>query len=124
MNGSNHLEESESRPFALCPVDLRKLCATIDASRVHPAPVDLVARERSLAEWFDLHELPEDARFTRQLIGSMTGQPEPQPATHSGPAELADAEAAQEHGPHGDDGDGEDRVIAGVTSLALAGVDA
>ena len=25
MNGSNHLGESESRPFALCPVDTRKL---------------------------------------------------------------------------------------------------
>mmetsp|Transcript_72816 Transcript_72816/g.144711 ORF Transcript_72816/g.144711 Transcript_72816/m.144711 type:complete len:113 (-) Transcript_72816:836-1174(-) len=30
MNGSNHLEEAESRPFTLCPVDLRKLQLTLD----------------------------------------------------------------------------------------------
>ena len=52
--GSNHLEESESRPFAICPVDLRKLQATLDASRLG-TELDFVARERRLAEFFEEH---------------------------------------------------------------------
>ena len=64
MNGSNHLEESESRPFALCPVDLRKIQLTLDQARVDgkaTPPVDLVARERGLLAFFEAHGLDDDA---------------------------------------------------------------
>ena len=37
MNGSNHLDESESRPFAICPVDLRKLQLTLDQAKARPS---------------------------------------------------------------------------------------
>ena len=83
MNGSNHLDESESRPFAVCPVDLRKLQLTLDQAKVQgrdTPPVDLVARERSLAQFFDAHRLPDDARFSRGLVSALTGVAEPEPA--------------------------------------------
>jgi len=35
MNGSNHLEESDARPFSLCPVCLRKLQFSIGFDVVH-----------------------------------------------------------------------------------------
>ena len=92
MNGSNHLEEAESRPFDLCPVDLRKLQLTLDQAKVKgrdQPPIDLVARGRGLIEWFDKHGLAEDATFCRLVVGALTGEPEPEPA-----AAVAAAEAA------------------------------
>ena len=65
MNGSNHLDESERRPFAMCPVDLRKLASTLDDSKIYSQPVDLEQRERSLLDFFEKHGLDDDARFTR-----------------------------------------------------------
>jgi hypothetical protein len=91
MNGSNHLDESESRPFAVCPVDLRKLQLTLDQAKVQgrdTQPVDLVARERSLALFFYEHGLPYDARFSRTLVSALTGKAEPEPAA-AGVAEAA-----------------------------------
>ena len=82
MNGSNHLEESESRPFACCPVDVRKIQLTLDQAKVHgrdTPPIDLVARERGLIEFFDEHGLTDDARFARNVLSSLTGQPVPEP---------------------------------------------
>jgi hypothetical protein len=89
MNGSNHLEESESRPFSACPVDLRKIQLTIEQSKLagrETPPFDLVARERGLVEFFSAHGMHEDAAFSRRIVSSLTGQPEPepQPATQSG----------------------------------------
>ena len=83
MNGSNHLEESENRPFSACPVDVRKIQLTLDQAKVlgrEQPPVDLVARERGLCDWFTRHGLHEDARFSRRVISSLTGQPEPESA--------------------------------------------
>ena len=82
MNGSNHLEESESRPFALCPVDLRKIQLTLDQAKVNgkdTPPVDLLARQRGLVAFFDAHGLVDDARFGRGLLSALTGEPEPDP---------------------------------------------
>jgi predicted Zn-dependent protease len=76
MNGSNHLAESESRPFALCPVDLRKLSATINDARLPSGQLDIVARERAMLEWFEVHGLDSDAAFTRRCLASL-GQPVP-----------------------------------------------
>ena len=64
MNGSNHLEEAESRPFSACPVDLRKLQLTLDQAKLGgkgSPPTDLVARETALVGWFEEHGLHEDA---------------------------------------------------------------
>lgn len=76
MNGSNHLDESESRPFALCPVDLRKLALTLDQAKLQgreTPPTDLLARERALMDWFEANGLEEDARFARQLVDGLAG---------------------------------------------------
>jgi hypothetical protein len=80
MNGSNHLAESEARPFAVCPVDLQKLALTLDQAKLQgrdTPPVDIVARERSLHEFFHEHGLEDDAQFSRMLITALTGVPEP-----------------------------------------------
>jgi archaemetzincin len=45
MNGSNHLQESDARPLALCPVCLRKLQFSIG--------FDVVERYRRLREFYD-----------------------------------------------------------------------
>jgi archaemetzincin len=45
MNGSNHLQESDARPFALCPVCLRKLQSSIG--------FNVVERYRRLREFYD-----------------------------------------------------------------------
>ena len=89
MNGSNHLEESGSRPFACCPVDVRKIQLTLDQAKVHgrdTPPIDLVARERGLIEFFDEHGLTDDARFARNVLSSLTGQPVPEPEPSAAPA--------------------------------------
>jgi archaemetzincin len=44
MNGSNHLQESDSRPLSLCPVCLRKLQSSIR--------FDLAARYHSLEQFY------------------------------------------------------------------------
>ena len=71
MNGSNHMVEGDGRPFALCPVDVRKVVDTHDAGRL--GPIDLVARERALLEWFTAHGLDMDARLARQRIATLGG---------------------------------------------------
>ena len=79
MNGSNHLDESESRPFAMCPVDLRKLQLTLDQAKMKgkdTPPLDLVERQRRLAHFFHENSLPDDAQFSQALVSAFTGQPE------------------------------------------------
>jgi archaemetzincin len=44
MNGSNHLAESDARPLHLCPVDLRKLYASVG--------FEIVGRYRGLREFY------------------------------------------------------------------------
>jgi len=92
MNGSNHLDESESRPFAACPVDLRKIELTINQAKLggkDAPPFDLVARERGLVAFFDANGLHEDAKFSRRVLGSLTGQPEPEPTAVPAAVEAA-----------------------------------
>ena len=91
MNGSNHLDESESRPFAACPVDLRKIQLTLDQAKLggrDAPPFDLVARQRGLVDFFAAHGLIEDARFARCVLSSLTGQPEPEPEPAAPPAQA------------------------------------
>lgn len=58
MNGSNHLEESERRPFAFCPAELRKLADTL--LRLYGG-VDPVARKRELTRFFRAAGFDESA---------------------------------------------------------------
>jgi predicted Zn-dependent protease len=99
MNGSNHLEESESRPFACCPIDVRKIQLTLDQAKVHgrdTPPIDLAARQRGLIEFFDEHGLADDARFARNVLGSLTGQPVPDPEPAAAPAAAKHAAKPEE----------------------------
>lgn len=94
MNGSNHLEESESRPFALCPVDLRKVQLTLDQAKLqgrNTPPVDLAARERGLIAFFEEHGLHDDARFSRGILAALTGESLPDFAEASREAEVTAA---------------------------------
>lgn len=63
MNGSNHLEESERRPFALCPCDLRKL----EDSHEMIGGLDLLSREAALLAFFEKHGLERDVRLSKKL---------------------------------------------------------
>lgn len=65
MNGSNHLEESERRPFAFCPADLRKLADTLQRAL---GKFDPVARERELIRFFDAAGFGEDAAAARARL--------------------------------------------------------
>src|SRR5207248_11143050 len=60
MNGSNHMAESDARPMHLCPVDLRKLQASIG--------FDVVVRYRRLLD-FHLNAVFRDeaAWLTRRI---------------------------------------------------------
>ncbi len=71
MNGSNHLGESERRPFALCPVDLRKLALTLAGAGLGGPPLDAAEREAALADFFAAHGLDADAAFSRRLVESL-----------------------------------------------------
>ena len=66
MNGSNHLDESESRPFAICPVDLRKLQLE-SLSTHHPAK-----REQRFFDWLTANGGVCSLRHLIQVKNQMT----------------------------------------------------
>lgn len=72
MNGSNHLTESEERPFALCPVDLKKLLAI--HKQGFGEPLCSLAREEKMCQWFDENGMADDAAHSRQILAAMRGQ--------------------------------------------------
>jgi archaemetzincin len=55
MNGSNHLEESDRRPFHLCPVDLHKLQWSVG--------FDPAERYRALEEFYRQQGFSDEAAF-------------------------------------------------------------
>ncbi len=57
MNGANHMEEADSRPMHLCPIELRKLWDSVG--------FDIRARYRALSEFYAAHDFPADAAWTR-----------------------------------------------------------
>lgn len=60
MNGSNHLAECDARPLHLCPVDLRKLQASVG--------FDVVERYRRLREFWQALGFADEAEWlTRRL---------------------------------------------------------
>lgn len=70
MNGSNHLQESDSRPLALCPVCLHKLQYAVG--------FDPAARYRRLLEFYRNRGFDFEAGWTaarlRKIIGSPHGR--------------------------------------------------
>lgn len=64
MCGSNHREESDRRPIALCPECLAKVCW---ATRTDP-----VERYKKLADFFEKNELQAEADFCRKSIQVLT----------------------------------------------------
>jgi len=90
MNGSNHLEESERRVFALCPADLRKLESTLQSARLDGPPFDAVAREQAMLEWLEAYGLDEDAAQSCARLAVLRGEAWPpakaMPVTEDGDA--------------------------------------
>ena len=66
MNGSNHLDEAISRPFAVCPVCLRKV-----HDSMREVGMDLVMRERAIGQFFRDNGLEEDATDSDQRLALM-----------------------------------------------------
>ena len=78
MNGSNHLEESEDRPFAICPIDVKKWHLALMAADLGPeACSDLCVREEALLAIFMNHGLRADAARCRQRLAALQNQPIP-----------------------------------------------
>ncbi|MEX1309734.1 MAG: archaemetzincin [Candidatus Sulfomarinibacteraceae bacterium] len=65
MNGSNHLEESDSRPLRLCPNDLRKLQWSVG--------FDVVERYRRLAALYREIGLDDEAMWIDRRLGHIEG---------------------------------------------------
>ena len=63
MNGSNHLGESDSRPFHLCPVCLRKLQWSVKW--------DLVKRDESLAALYQEVGFESESKWTEARLTKM-----------------------------------------------------
>ncbi|UKN03150.1 archaemetzincin [Paracrocinitomix mangrovi] len=55
MNGSNTLEESDSKPFYLCPIDLLKVCQA--------GSIDEIYRFQKLGEFWEKHGFKENKAF-------------------------------------------------------------
>ena len=78
MNGSNHLEEAEDRPFAICPIDVKKWHLALTAAELGPnVCTDLCAREEALLTIFMKHGLRADAARCRQRLAALQNKPIP-----------------------------------------------
>lgn len=65
MNGSNHLQETDSQPLHLCPVDLRKLHDSVG--------FDPVERYRRLLALSEEAGFLDEEIWLRMQIGRLTG---------------------------------------------------
>ena len=96
MNGSNHLEEAERRPFALCPLDLRKWRATVAAARLGASvELDLAARERNMLRWLEENGLEADAALARLRVAALEGGEPPVAAAAAAAAAAAVASSSE-----------------------------
>ena len=64
VNGSNNLDENDSRPMQLCPVCLRKLHSTIG--------FDPVERNRQLIDVYERFGFATEAEWLKQRIKNVT----------------------------------------------------
>ena len=60
MNGSNHLQESDARPFSLCPVCLRKLQFGIG--------FDVVDRYQKLLDFYKMAGFENEAGWVSKRL--------------------------------------------------------
>ncbi len=67
MNGSNHLEESDSRPIHLCPVCLRKL--------QHNIEFEVEKRYRALEDFYRRHGLDAEADWVKGRLAAIRVEP-------------------------------------------------
>ena len=74
MNGSNHLDEADTRPFALCPVCAAKWVSSVAPSRIPGVGADPASRERAMLAFFASAALSSDAVACRERIAALTGQ--------------------------------------------------
>jgi archaemetzincin len=65
LNGSNHLQESDSRPLSLCPVCLRKLQFSIG--------FDVVARYRQLLDFYRKVAFEPEAQWVATRLRRIAG---------------------------------------------------
>ncbi|GIQ82108.1 peptidase M54, archaemetzincin, partial [Kipferlia bialata] len=65
MNGSNHIDESDSRPLSLCPVCLRKVS--------HRLGGGVLTRYRGIAEWYRVHGFTEQLERCEAVIRHIEG---------------------------------------------------
>jgi archaemetzincin len=65
MNGSNHLEESDSRPLHLCPQDLRKLQWSVG--------FEVLDRYRRLGEFYREVGLDDEAEWIERRLEHIGG---------------------------------------------------
>jgi archaemetzincin len=65
LNGSNHLQESDSRPLHLCPVCLRKLQYSIG--------FDVVTRYRNLLHFYQKAGLDDEAKWVTKRLEWILG---------------------------------------------------
>lgn len=87
MNDHNHEDGTDSGPLMLCPVDLRKLDATLSA---HLGGLDFLQQADRLAEWCAEHGLDADANWWTKRCSALV--------------QLSDAEAANATAPHSTSG--------------------
>lgn len=64
MNGSNHADESDARPWRLCPVDLHKLHHALQDL----GGLDPVARDTALLRVCDAFGMAEEAKWYQASI--------------------------------------------------------
>jgi len=71
MNGSNHDEESDSRPLHLCPVELHKLYHSLGGK------LDIPLRDQRLAEFFEKIGLIDDANWYKKRVAFVSSALQP-----------------------------------------------
>lgn len=67
MNGSNHIQEADSRPMHLCPICLHKLHYSIG--------FDVLDRYRKLAQFYRQVGFDEERRWVEERLRRLTQQP-------------------------------------------------
>ena len=60
INGSNHLDESDSRPMHLCPVCMRKL--------QHSIEFDVVERYKNLQNYYDASRFDDASKWVKERL--------------------------------------------------------
>jgi archaemetzincin len=63
MNGSNHLEESDARPYHLCPMDLRKL--------FHSIGFDPEVRYNKLLDFYVENSFKNEAEWIKNRLRNL-----------------------------------------------------